>query len=95
LAVVNKRVVVAPGLLGCTGIVAYLSKEKTAVVVFTTSGPDAPPGTHYAGAIFNRVGQSSLSRRVRGSRQIGRTTPSAERTSWPLAGTPNGWRPRR
>jgi D-alanyl-D-alanine carboxypeptidase len=47
----------APGLLGYTGIVAYLPKEKTAVVVFTTTGPGSPPGTHYAGAIFNRVGE--------------------------------------
>jgi hypothetical protein len=36
--------------------VAYLPKEKTEVVVFTTTGPDSPPGTHCAGAIVNRVG---------------------------------------
>jgi D-alanyl-D-alanine carboxypeptidase len=47
----------APGLMGYTGIVSYLPSRRIAVVVFTTSGPDTPPGVHYAGAIFNRVGE--------------------------------------
>lgn len=47
----------APGLMGITGIVSYLPSTQTAIVVFTTASPDTPPGVHYAGAIFNRVGQ--------------------------------------
>jgi D-alanyl-D-alanine carboxypeptidase len=46
----------APGLMGYTGIVSYLPSKRIRVVVFTTTGPDTPPGVHYAGAIFNRVG---------------------------------------
>jgi CubicO group peptidase (beta-lactamase class C family) len=51
------RLVGAPGLMGYTGIVAYLPSQRIRVVVFTTTGPDTPPGVHYAGAIFNRVGE--------------------------------------
>lgn len=43
--------------MGITGIVSYLPSTQTAIVVFTTASPDTPPGVHYAGAIFNRVGQ--------------------------------------
>jgi D-alanyl-D-alanine carboxypeptidase len=58
VAVANRWVLAgAPGLLGYTGIVAYLPRSKTTVVVFTTSGPHSPPGTHYAGAIFNAIGK--------------------------------------
>ena len=58
VAVANRWVLAgAPGLLGYTGIVAYLPRSKTSVVVFTTSGPHSPPGTHYAGAIFNAIGK--------------------------------------
>ncbi len=58
VAVANKWVLAgAPGLLGYTGIVAYLPSSKTTVVVFTTTGRRSPPGTHYAGAIFNAVGK--------------------------------------
>ncbi len=58
VAVANKWVIAgAPGLLGYTGIVAYLPRTKTSVVIFTTTGPHSPPGTHYAGAIFNAVGK--------------------------------------
>src|SRR5437764_9789953 len=39
----------APGLLGYTGIVAYLPSTKTTVVVLTTTGRRSPPGIHYAG----------------------------------------------
>jgi D-alanyl-D-alanine carboxypeptidase len=46
----------APGLMGYTGIVSYLPSQRISLVVFTTNGPDSPPGAHYAGAIFNRVG---------------------------------------
>lgn len=58
VAVANKWVLAgAPGLLGYTGIVAYLPSTKTTVVVFTTTGRRSPTGTHYAGAIFNAVGK--------------------------------------
>jgi D-alanyl-D-alanine carboxypeptidase len=58
VGVVNKWVLGgAPGLLGYTGIVAYLPDAKTTVVIFTTTGQHSPPGVHYAGAIFNRVGE--------------------------------------
>jgi len=58
VAVANKWVLAgAPGLLGYTGIVAYLPGNRTTVVIFTTTGPRSPPGTHYAGAIFNAVGK--------------------------------------
>ena len=58
VAVANKWVLAgAPGLLGYTGIVAYLPRTKTSVVIFTTTGPHSPSGTHYAGAIFNAVGK--------------------------------------
>jgi D-alanyl-D-alanine carboxypeptidase len=52
VGVSNGWVFSAPGLLGYTGVVASLPKTKTAVVVFTTTGPNSPSGTHYAGAIF-------------------------------------------
>jgi D-alanyl-D-alanine carboxypeptidase len=55
VGVSNGWVFSAPGLLGYTGIVAYLPQAKTAVVVFTTTGSDSPPGTHYAGAIFTAI----------------------------------------
>jgi D-alanyl-D-alanine carboxypeptidase len=58
VAVANKWVLAgAPGLLGYTGIVAYFPPTKTTVVAFTTTGRRSPPGTHYAGAIFNAVGR--------------------------------------
>ena len=58
VAVANKWVLAgAPGLLGYTGIVAYLPRTRTSVVIFTTTGPHSPPGTHYAGAIFDAVGK--------------------------------------
>ena len=47
----------APGLLGITGIVANLPAEDLSVVIFTSSSPTTPTGTHYAGAIFNEVGR--------------------------------------
>jgi D-alanyl-D-alanine carboxypeptidase len=58
VAVANKWVLAgAPGLLGYTGIVAYLPAKRTTVVIFTTTGAHSPPGTHYAGAIFNAIGK--------------------------------------
>jgi CubicO group peptidase (beta-lactamase class C family) len=58
VAVANKWVLAgAPGLLGYTGIVAYLPTTRTTVVVFATAGPHSPPGTHYAGGIFDAVGR--------------------------------------
>lgn len=58
VAVANRWVLAgAPGLLGYTGIVAYLPRTRTSVVIFTTTGPHSPPGTHYAGTIFNAVGK--------------------------------------
>jgi D-alanyl-D-alanine carboxypeptidase len=55
VGVSNGWVFCAPGLEGYTGVVAYLPNTKTALVVFTTSTSDSPPGTHYAGAIFKAV----------------------------------------
>lgn len=58
VAVTNTWVLAgAPGLLGYEGIVAYLPRTNTAVVIVTTTGPHSPPGTHYAGAIFNAIGK--------------------------------------
>jgi len=58
VAVLNHWILAgAPGLLGYTGIVAYLPEEKTSVVIVTTTGQSSPPGVHYAGAIFNKVGE--------------------------------------
>ena len=54
--VANGWVLATPRLMGYTGIVSDLPSKDLALVVFTTSNPDAPPGTHYAGAIFDRVG---------------------------------------
>jgi D-alanyl-D-alanine carboxypeptidase len=55
VGVSNGWVFSAPGLEGYTGVVAYLPKTQTTLVVFTTSTPDSPSGTHYAGAIFKAV----------------------------------------
>lgn len=55
LAVSNGWVFSAPGLMGYTGVAAYLPTTKTTVVVFTTTGPTSPEGTHYAGAIFEAL----------------------------------------
>jgi D-alanyl-D-alanine carboxypeptidase len=58
VAVANKWVLAgAPGLLGYTGIVAYLPSTKTTVIVFTTTGRRSPTGPLYAGAIFNAIGK--------------------------------------
>ncbi len=55
VGVSNGWVFSAPGLMGYTGVVAYLPETKTAVVVFTTTGPSSPAGTHYAGAILKAL----------------------------------------
>jgi D-alanyl-D-alanine carboxypeptidase len=55
VGVSNGWVFSAPGLMGYTGVVAYLPETETAVVVFTTTGPTSPAGTHYAGAIFEAL----------------------------------------
>ena len=58
IAVANKWVLGgAPGLLGYTGMVAYLPTTKTTVVVMATTGRDSPSGIQYAGAIFDAVGK--------------------------------------
>jgi D-alanyl-D-alanine carboxypeptidase len=45
-----------PGLIGYTGVVAYLPAKKISVVIFTTNNPDSPAGGQYAAGIFNHVG---------------------------------------
>jgi D-alanyl-D-alanine carboxypeptidase len=56
-AVTNGWVFAAPGLLGITGVVANLPAEGLTVVIFTSSSPSSPEGTHYAAAMFNEVGE--------------------------------------
>jgi len=85
VAVTNKWVLAgAPGLLGYTGIVPYLPTTRTTVVVLATAGPHSPPGTHYAGAIFDAVDRilapgrhppSRLAERVRSERAPGCAAP--------------------
>jgi CubicO group peptidase (beta-lactamase class C family) len=61
VAVANSWLIAgAPGLLGYRGIVAYLPRPRATVVIFTTVGRHSPPGTHYAGAIFNAVGRIAV-----------------------------------
>ena len=36
---------------------SYLPAKRTAVVVFATQGPGGKPGTAYASAISNRIGE--------------------------------------
>ena len=42
---------------GWTGIVSYLPQKKAAIVVFATFAPAGDIGTHYAGKVFNRIGE--------------------------------------
>lgn len=50
-------IVANPQVDGYTGVVSYLPQEKAAVVVFATFAPGGDIGTHYAGIVFNRIGE--------------------------------------
>jgi D-alanyl-D-alanine carboxypeptidase len=46
-----------PQVDGYTGIVSYYPPKKAAVVVFAAFAPGGDIGTHYAGIVFNRIGE--------------------------------------
>jgi D-alanyl-D-alanine carboxypeptidase len=50
-------IVANPQVNGYTGVVSYLPQRKAAVVVFASFAPGGDIGTHYAGIVFNRIGQ--------------------------------------
>jgi D-alanyl-D-alanine carboxypeptidase len=54
--VTNGWVYTVPGVLGLTGVVAYLPSEDLSIVIYTTSTMASPPGTIYSAATFNQIG---------------------------------------
>ena len=57
VAVTNGWIFSNPQIDGYTGVVSYLPQKKAAVVVFATFAPGGDIGTHYAGIVFNRIGE--------------------------------------
>lgn len=50
-------ILVNPQNNGYTGVVSYFPEKNAAVVVFATFKPAGDIGTHYAGIVFNRLGE--------------------------------------
>ena len=57
VGIANNWIAANPQNNGYTGIVSYLPQKKAAVVVFATFSPGGDIGTHYAGIVFNRIGE--------------------------------------